>query len=60
MAHKKSLETLDQIFQDLRLNTRTFSEALIYLAGDFQQTLPVIPKSTKTDEFNPYLKTFFS
>ncbi|PNF38967.1 hypothetical protein B7P43_G06600, partial [Cryptotermes secundus] len=50
MAHKKSLEALRRSLQDLRGN------ALILLAGDFTQTLPVIPRSTPTDEINACLK----
>ena len=46
MAHKKSLEALDRSLQDLRGNVRQFGNAVILLAGDFRQTLPVIPRST--------------
>ncbi|GFR29909.1 ATP-dependent DNA helicase [Trichonephila clavata] len=56
MAHKKSLEALDRSLQDLRGNTRPFGNALILLAGDFRQTLPVIPRSTPADEINASLK----
>src|SRR5258705_1174441 len=56
MAHKKSLEALDQSLQDLRDNPTPFGNALILLAGDFRQTLPVIPRSTPADEINACLK----
>jgi len=42
MAHKKSLEALDRILKDLRSNHNRFGGAMILLAGDFRQTLPVI------------------
>ena len=56
MAHKKSLEALDRSLQDLRGNVQPFGNALILLAGDFRQTLPVIPRSTPADEINACLK----
>lgn len=56
MAHKKALEALDRMLQDLRGNTQPFGGALILLAGDFRQTLPVIPRSTPADELNACLK----
>ncbi|GFX51308.1 ATP-dependent DNA helicase [Trichonephila clavipes] len=56
MAHKKTLEALDRSLQDLRGNTRPFGSTLILLAGDFRQTLPVIPQSTPADEINASLK----
>lgn len=57
MAHKKSLEALDRTMKDLRGNQQLFGGALILLAGDFRQTLPVIPKSTPADELNACLKS---
>lgn len=58
MAHKKSLEALNRTLQDLRGNTQQFGALLILLAGDFRQTLPVIPRSTPADELNACLKSY--
>lgn len=57
MAHKKSLEALDRTMQDLKNNQHPFGGTLILLAGDFRQTLPVIPRSTPADELNACLKS---
>ena len=56
MAHKKSLEALDQCLKDLRGKSKPFGSTLILLAGDFRQTLPIIPRSTPVDEMNACLK----
>ena len=37
----------------------TYGRSSGVLAGDFRQTLPVIPKSTPADEINACLKSFF-
>ena len=52
MGHKKSLEALDRTMKDLRNYQNRFSGAMILLAGDFSQTLPVIPRSTPFDQLN--------
>lgn len=57
MAHKKSLEALDRTLRDLRGNNRLFGGVTVLLAGDFRQTLPVIPRSTAADELNSCLKS---
>lgn len=57
MAHKKCLEALNRTLQDLRNNGNLFGGAMILLAGDFRQTLPVIPRSTAADELNACLKS---
>lgn len=57
MAHKKSLEALDRSMQDLRNNRNRFGGAMILLAGDFRQILPVVPRSTPADELNACLKS---
>ena len=41
--------------KDLRNNQNRFGGAMILLAGDFCQTLPVIPWSTSVDEVNACL-----
>ncbi|CAF4836778.1 unnamed protein product [Pieris macdunnoughi] len=57
MAHKRSLEALDRSMQDLRNNKNLFGGAMILLAGDFRQILPVVPRSTPADELNACLKS---
>lgn len=57
MAHKRSLEALDRTLEDLRDNQNIFGGAMILLSGDFRQTLPVIPRSTVSDELNACLKS---
>ena len=42
MAHKKLLVALDRSLRDLRGIIQPFGNALILLAGDFRQKLPVI------------------
>lgn len=56
MAHRKSLEALNRTLQDIRDNTNIMGGVLLILSGDFRQTLPVIPKSTPSDEINACLK----
>ncbi|UYV67664.1 hypothetical protein LAZ67_5001520 [Cordylochernes scorpioides] len=56
MAHKKALEALDRTLRDFRGNQPLMGGALILLAGDFRQILPVIPRATPADELNTCLK----
>ncbi|GFT18965.1 ATP-dependent DNA helicase, partial [Trichonephila clavipes] len=57
MSHKKELEALDRTLRDFRGNRRIFGGGLILLSGDFRQTLPIIPRSTPTDELHACLKS---
>ena len=57
MAHKKSLEALNNTLKYLKGNEQLFGGTLILLSGDFRQTLPVIPRSTPADELNACLKS---
>nr|XP_042906016.1 uncharacterized protein LOC122270892 [Parasteatoda tepidariorum] len=57
MAHKRSLEALNRTLKDLRGNEQLFGGALILLAGDFGETLPLIPRSTPAYELNTCLKS---
>ena len=50
IAHKKSLEALDRTMKDLQNHQNRFGGAMILLAGDFPQTLPVILLSAPMDE----------
>lgn len=59
MAHKKSLEALDRTLRDIRGKNQPMGGAFILLAGDFRQTLPVIPRSTPADELNACLKASY-
>ncbi|GBP21190.1 ATP-dependent DNA helicase pif1 [Eumeta japonica] len=45
MAYKKSLEALNFTLKDLRRNNNIFGGLMILLAGDFRQTLPVVPRN---------------
>ncbi|UYV62971.1 hypothetical protein LAZ67_2002684, partial [Cordylochernes scorpioides] len=56
MAHKHSLEALDRTLRNLKGNNKLMGGILLLLAGDFRQTLPVIPRSTPADEINACLK----
>lgn len=56
MSHKKALEALDRTLRDIRGNSSIFGGMVVVLAGDFRQTLPVIPRSTPADELNACLK----
>ncbi|CAF4587104.1 unnamed protein product, partial [Rotaria magnacalcarata] len=46
MAHRYALETLNHTLQDLRNNGKNMGGVVVLIAGDFRQTLPVIPKGT--------------
>jgi len=59
MAHQKSLEALDRTLKDFREKDRPMGGALLLLADDFRQTLPVIPRSTSADELNACLKASY-
>ena len=56
MAHKYAIEALDRTLQDLRENKSPMGGVVFLMAGDFRQTLPVIPKGTKADEIKACIK----
>ncbi|XP_065835787.1 uncharacterized protein [Oscarella lobularis] len=56
MANKKALEALDRSLRDIRENDALMGGLPLILAGDFRQTLPIIPKGTKADEIAACLK----
>ena len=57
MAHRQALEALDRTLRDLRDNPQRMGGAVVLLAGNFRQTLPVIPKGTMADELKACLKS---
>ena len=44
--HRYAVETLDHTLQDLRDNNKHFGGVTVVMGGDFQQTLPMIPKGS--------------
>ncbi|KAI8764115.1 ATP-dependent DNA helicase pif1 [Biomphalaria glabrata] len=55
MSHKRAIEAIDMLMQDLKNSKALMGGVVVMLAGDFRQTLPVIPKSTPADELNACL-----
>jgi len=56
MSHKHGLEALDRSLKDLRSNNKIMGGLTVVLAGDFRQTLPVIPQGTHADQIQACLK----
>ena len=59
MSHKNAYEAIDRTLQDLRGNTKPMGGVTVLLAGDFRQTLPVVPRGTKADELHACLKSSY-
>lgn len=57
MAHKAALEALDRTLQDICSNKKIMGGKTLVLAGDFRQTLPIIPRGTRADEIKACLKS---
>ena len=47
MAHRHLLETLDRSLRDLMQNNLPFGGKVIVLAGDYRQTLPIVPRGNR-------------
>ncbi|GBM03504.1 hypothetical protein AVEN_95400-1 [Araneus ventricosus] len=58
MAHKYALEALDATMKDIFQNEKCMGGITLVLSGDFRQTLPVIPRSTKADELHASIKSY--
>ncbi|XP_044591508.1 ATP-dependent DNA helicase PIF1-like [Cotesia glomerata] len=50
MAHKNGIEALNRLLKDIRGCDRIMGGVIVLLAGDFRQTLPVVPRGTRADE----------
>ena len=59
MSRKRAFEASDKTLQDIRGNNTIFGGVPLVIAGDFRQTLPVIPRSTPADELNACLKASY-
>ncbi|CAH2108543.1 unnamed protein product [Euphydryas editha] len=57
MAHKKGIEALNRLLQDIRGCERIMGGVIVLLAGDFRQTLPVVPRGTRADEIKACIKS---
>ncbi|XP_074099025.1 ATP-dependent DNA helicase pif1-like [Cotesia typhae] len=57
MAHKKGIEALNRTLQDIRDCNLIMGGVIVLLAGDFRQTLPVVPRGTRTDEVKACIKS---
>jgi len=56
MAHKKGPEALHKTLQNLNNNEYIMGKVVVILAGDFQQTLPLIIHGTPADRIDACLK----
>ncbi|XP_060868624.1 uncharacterized protein LOC132943611 [Metopolophium dirhodum] len=57
MSHRSHIEAIDRTLKDLRCNNKFMGGITFVFAGDFRQTLPVIPKGTRADVINACLKS---
>ncbi|XP_065356368.1 uncharacterized protein LOC135950766 [Calliphora vicina] len=57
MAHKGGFEALNRTLQDIKSNNFVMGGITVLLAGDFRQTLPVVPRGTRADEVKACLKS---
>jgi len=46
MGHRNVYEAVDHSLQDIRNNGRPFGGMTVVFGGDFQQTLPIIPRGS--------------
>ncbi|XP_029657357.1 ATP-dependent DNA helicase PIF5-like [Octopus sinensis] len=56
MSYKCSLQALHTTMRDFRANNNILEGATLLLAGDFRQTMPIIPKGTLGAELNACFK----
>lgn len=57
MSHKSMFEAVDRTLRDIRNTEQIMGGMLVVLAGDFRQTLPVVPRGTPADEIKACLKS---
>jgi len=59
MAHKRGIEAFGRTLQDNRSSKRLMGGMTVLLAGDFRQTLRVVPRGTRADEGRACLKSSY-
>lgn len=59
MAYKTSIETLNRMLKDFRDDERNMGGVTVVFAGNFHQTLRIIPRGTKADKIHACLKSSF-
>ncbi|XP_060855049.1 uncharacterized protein LOC132932694 [Metopolophium dirhodum] len=59
MSHKKGFEALNNCLKDLRNSNLLMGGVTVLLAGDFQQTLPIVPRGTRTNEIAACIKSSY-
>jgi hypothetical protein len=59
MSHKADVEALNRTMKDISGNDGLMGGVTVLFAGDFRQTLPVIPRGTRTYEVNARLKSSY-
>jgi len=57
MNHRAHIKIVDRSLQDLKSNNTIMGDIIFVFAGDFRQTLPVIPKDTRADTIKACLKS---
>lgn len=56
MAQQRDIEDLNRTLPDLRDNKKIMRRLTVLIAGNFLQTLQVIPRSTRADEVKAHVK----
>jgi len=56
MVHKAGVEALDRTLRDIRSSDKTIGGITLVFTGDFRQTLPAVPRGTRSDQINASLK----
>ncbi|XP_052833426.1 uncharacterized protein LOC128251090 [Octopus bimaculoides] len=58
-SHKAAFEALDTTLQDFKNNKKIMDGVTLLMAGDFRQTLPVIPRGTRADELRACIRSSY-
>ncbi|CAK1580550.1 unnamed protein product [Parnassius mnemosyne] len=56
MGHKGGFEALNRTLKDIRGNDDMMGGVTVLLAGDFRQTLLIVPRGTRADEVKACIK----